>query len=216
MSALPMEPGECTTVVPFSHPTNYVRMEAEQTEAAQNSITVNGVLLQNKKPGVLYHSVGINGAKYDDYLNSPLFFSQLKVLKPDLVIISLGTNEGSNAKVTEDEMITSVISMLQRIRSASPGTCILIATPTDDYYRKKYKNPYLQRVQRALVKSAGKENVACWDLYTITGGFGSNIHWRKAKMLQRDGVHFNKQGYAVQGTLLYKALIDSYLKYGAD
>ena len=160
MSALPMEPGECTTVVPFSHPTNYVRLQAEQTETGQNAITVNGVILQNGKPGILYHSVGINGAKYDDYLNSPLFFTQLKVLKPDLAIVSLGTNEGANIKVTEDEIITSVVNMIQRIRSANPGTCILITTPTDDYYRKKYKNPYLQAVQRALLRlAAGAEDL---------------------------------------------------------
>jgi len=216
MSALPMEPGECTTVVPFSHHTNYVRLQAEQTEAGQKSMTVNGVILQNNKPGILYHSVGINGAKYEDYLNSPLFFTQLKVLKPDLVIVSLGTNEGANVKVKEDEMITSVTSMLQRIRSANPETCILITTPTDNYYKKKYKNPYLQVVHSALVKSAELEHVACWDLYTITGGYGSNIKWRKALMLQRDGVHFNKQGYTLQGALLYKALTESYLKYAAD
>jgi len=216
MSSGALEQGDCKTWVKFVHPTNFVRIQAEQTEASQNSITINGLILQNSEPGIVYHSVGINGAHFSDYNNSPLFFSQLKVLNPDLVIISLGTNEGADIKVNVDEIVASVSTLVQKIKSANPQTCILIATPADDYFHKKYKNPYLEAVQRVLLQSAEKENVACWDIYNITGGFGSCIEWRKAGMMQRDGVHFNKQGYAVQGELLYKALIDSYSKYAAD
>jgi lysophospholipase L1-like esterase len=193
-----------------------VRIQAEQTESGQNSFSINGLVLRNSKSGIIYHSIGINGAHFSDYNNSPLFFKQLNVLNPDLVIISLGANEGANIKVTQDETIASVIAMVQNIRSLNPQTCILITTPADDYFRKKYKNPYLETVQRSLVKSAEMENVACWDMYSITGGFGSCSEWRKAAMMQRDGVHFNKQGYALQGLLLYKALMDSYQKYAAD
>ncbi len=216
MSAAPMEKGDCKIEVSFGQPTNYVRIQSEPTEINQESTTINGVILQNGKPGILYHSIGINGAHFSDYNNSPLFYRQLKILNPDLVIISLGTNEGANIKITEEEVMASVTTMLQSIRLLNPGTTILIATPTDDYYQKKYKNAYLEMVQRALIKVSQQEGIACWDMYTIGGGFGSCIEWRKAGMLQRDGVHFNKQGYALQGTLLYKALIDSYLKYAAD
>jgi lysophospholipase L1-like esterase len=216
MSARPMEPGENTTSVWFEQPTNYVRIQAEQTEIGQSSMAINGVILKNSKPGVLYSSVGINGAHFSDYNSSPLFYRQIKVLNPDLVIISLGTNEGANIKVTEEEIITSLSTMLQSIRLVNPETCILIATPADDYFRKKYKNPYLEAVQRALVKSAEQEGVACWDMYSIAGGYASCTEWRKAGLMQKDGVHYNKQGYTLQGSLLYKALIDSYLKYAAD
>lgn len=216
MSARPLEPGEITTYVRFEHPTNYVRIQAEQTDAMQSSITINGLILQNSNPGVLYSSVGINGAHFNDFNNSPLFFSQLKAMKPDLVILSLGTNEGADLKVTEADIIASTNAMIQSIRLANPGTSILIATPADDFFRKKYKNPYLETVHRALLKSAELEQVACWDLYSVSGGFGSAAEWRKAGLMQHDGVHYTKQGYTLQGSLLYKALIDSYLEYAAD
>lgn len=215
MSARPLEPGEISTSVQFQQPTNYVRIQAEQTETSQSSITINGVILQNSLPGILYHSVGINGARYSDYNNSPQFFRQMKVLNPDLVIISMGTNEGANTKVTMEEVIAQVTSTVQNIRAVNPAACILITTPTDDYLKKKYKNPYLEAVQRALLQSAAQQGVACWDLYSITGGFGSSSEWRKAALMQRDGVHFTKAGYMVQGDLLYKALIYGYQKYAA-
>jgi lysophospholipase L1-like esterase len=215
MSASPMEPGEITTSVRFEQPANYVRIMAEQTNSLQSSISINGLILQNSQPGVLYNSVGINGAHFSDYNKSDLFFSQMQVLKPDLVIISLGTTEGADMKVTENEIIAAVSIMLRRISSANPKTCVLIATPADVYFNKKYKNPYLEAVQRALIKSADSLHVAYWDMYSITGGFGSCAEWRQADLMQNDGIHFNKKGYTVQGSLLYKAIMDGYLKYEA-
>ncbi len=216
MSAGAVENGLFETRVPFVHPTNFVRIQAEQTESGQNSIAIHGLILQNSDPGILYHSVGINGAHFNDYNNSPLFFRQVRVLGPDLVIISLGANEGANIKISAEEISASISSMIQKIKSSNPGTCILIATPADDYFRKKYHNPYLETVQRALILVAEKEGVAVWDLYNITGGLGSCSEWRKNVLMQRDGVHFTKRGYTAQGELLYKALMDSYLKYAAD
>ena len=216
MSGADTENGTFETWVPFTKPTNFVRIQAEQTSESQNAATFNGMILKNSRPGILYHSVGINGAHFSDYNSSPLFFTQLKALQPDLVIISLGTNEGANTKITVDEVTASVGTMVQQIRLQNPAACILITTPVDDFYRKKYKNPYLEAVQRALKQSASAENVACFDLYNIGGGFGSCTAWRKAGLMQSDGVHFSKPGYALQGDLLYKALIESYLKYAAD
>ncbi len=215
MSSNPMEPGEITTSVRFQQPTDFVRITAEQTDPAQNSITVNGLILQNSQPGILYNSVGINGAHFNDYNNSGLFFKQLNVLKPDLIIISLGANEGANIKITENEIVTAVAAMLQNIKAVIPEICVLITTPADNYFHKKYKNPYLETVQRALIKSADSLNLASWDLYSITGGYGSCAEWRQAGLRQDDGVLFNEQGYTLQGSLLYKAIFDSYLKYEA-
>lgn len=46
----------------------------------------------NGYPGVLYHSVGVTGAMYVNYTDEA-YVRQLALLKPSLLIISLGTNE---------------------------------------------------------------------------------------------------------------------------
>lgn len=51
-----------------------------------------GFSLTNGNPGVLYHSVGVNGAMYVNYTDEA-YVRQLALLKPSLLIISLGTNE---------------------------------------------------------------------------------------------------------------------------
>lgn len=216
MSASPTISGDCVTQVTFGKPTNHARIQTEQCSGQQAGTTINGVVLEKSSPGILYHNIGINGARYADFGASALFFSQLQLLKPDLIILSMGTNEGTSIKITEEEMIASVTGMISTLKSSNPETCILITTPTDSYFRKKYKNPYLKIVWQALLKSAEQSNVACCDLYSVTGGYGSCTAWRKQKMLRPDGVHFTKEGYALQGAILYKALIDSYQKYAGN
>ena len=54
--------------------------------------TYYGFSLSNGKPGILYHSIGVNGAMYVHYTDSN-YVKQLALLHPQLLIISLGTNE---------------------------------------------------------------------------------------------------------------------------
>lgn len=216
MSAQDDGSGIQATEVTFEKPANYLKIAFEQTEIQQQQAVFYGISLTNNKPGVLYHSAGINGAHFTDYLANPLFFNQIKIIKPDLVIISLGTNEGADIKITENQIRESVHSMIQLIRDTYPSAAILLTTPADDYFHKKYKNAYLETVQRAIVNSANAEKTALWDLYSITGGYGSCTEWRSAGLLQRDGVHYTKGGYILQGSLLFQALTDSYVKYATN
>ncbi|MBX7242463.1 MAG: hypothetical protein K1X92_11995, partial [Bacteroidia bacterium] len=43
-----------------------------------NALSIHGISLENNRSGVLYHAVGINGAKFRDYALSPLFVNQLQ------------------------------------------------------------------------------------------------------------------------------------------
>ena len=42
--------------------------------------------LENENNGVIYHSIGVNGAKASDYNKFPILYEQLPVLNPDLII----------------------------------------------------------------------------------------------------------------------------------
>ena len=66
---------------------------------------LNGLILENNNSGILYHNIGVNGAKLSDYNKYPLFFEQLKSLNPDLIIIGLGTNESFDKMNSVDYMV---------------------------------------------------------------------------------------------------------------
>ena len=81
------------------------------------------------------------------------------------------------------------------------------------YVNKKrtyVRNSNTQLAAKAIVKAAREEGVACWDLFAATGGKSSCTKWRKEKLMGRDRIHFTKDGYREQGTLLYRALMQSY------
>ena len=77
--------------------------------------------------------IGVNGAMYLDYNNTDLFFKQLPALKPDVIIVSLGTNEISNKRIEISEDMQLFFNNLSEV--ISNETSILITTPVD--HRKK-------------------------------------------------------------------------------
>ena len=176
-----------------------------------------GFSLTNGNPGVLYHAIGVNGAKYKDY-TSRSYVRQLSLLNPSLLIVSLGTNESLGQRFSSAEFEAQVSAFIQLVREELPNTTLLMTTPVESYKRiyrnkKRYyeRNENMGRIASVISSYAEREGIACWDLYNVAGGDNSSQKWFEAKMLGRDRVHFSHRGYDEQGTLLYKSIIRSYL-----
>ena len=175
-----------------------------------------GLVLTNGQPGVLYHSIGVNGAMYVNYTDED-YVRQLALLRPSLLIISLGTNETFGRRFSEKEFSGQIAAFLSLVKKEMPRTAILLTTPPECYKRvwvnKKrtyVRNENTERAARAIRKVAAQEGVACWDLFTVTGGKRSCRKWQNARLLNRDRVHFRKEGYQEQGTMLFRALMNTY------
>lgn len=168
-----------------------------------------GVSLENQEPGVLYHTVGVNGARYDHYNAAPLFWEQLTALQADLFIISLGTNEAQAASFNEAIFLREVSLFIQKLKTTSPQAAILIATAADSYKKRKL-NTVLKQVNTSIVNYCNQNNIPVWDLYRITNGHGSAYNWYKKGLMNRDRIHFTAAGYQVQGSLLLNALSKGY------
>ncbi len=187
--------------------------ELAKTEATGN-FSFYGVSLERKDAaGVLYHTIGVNGARYDQYTNNSLFWEQLKPLRGDLFILSLGTNEAQNQGLSEQSLLTVCEAFAQRIHKIAPKAVILITTPPGSYYKGKKPNASLQTVARTFTRFAMENGAAYWDLYKISGGKTSAAGWNHAGLLSGDLVHYNQQGYHLQGQLLLSAFAKSYNAY---
>jgi hypothetical protein len=92
----------------------------------KSNITLNGVVSSNGNPGILYYTIGANGATFNNYNNSNLFFDQLKSLQPDLIIVSMGTNE-SVSDITAD-------SFYMQLENFHYRHCRLLPENTFDLY----------------------------------------------------------------------------------
>jgi lysophospholipase L1-like esterase len=173
-----------------------------------------GFNLSNGSSGILYHSIGINGAMFVNYTDET-YVKKLSLLNPSLLIISLGTNETFGRRFSIAEFSRQITSFISLVKKYMPATAILLTTPPECYKRvwvnKKrtyVRNENTERAAKAIIEVAKEEGLACWDMFTATGGKGSSKNWFNGKWMGRDRIHFSKDGYTEQGTLLFKALMN--------
>ena len=171
--------------------------------------SLNGLVLEKDKPGLLYHSIGVNGAKASDYNKYPLFFKQLKALQPDLIVISLGTNESFDKMVVQDYMVQLNL-FLDNIRQQNPDACVLVMTPPPSLFNRKYPNTFVAEYAKHIQMQETERLYASWDLFSEMGGL-FNVNKNAANgLMSADKVHYSVQGYEKQGQLFYEAFIKAY------
>lgn len=175
-----------------------------------------GLNLTNGNPGILYHAVGVNGAMFVNYADDD-FLSRLALLKPDLLIISLGTNESFGSRFIESELRSQIHNFLLMAKKYMPNTALLLTTPPECYKRIRVnkqrtyvRNDNTSKAAAAILKQAKEEGIACWDLFTATGGKDSSKSWDKEGLLGRDRIHFTQVGYQKQADLLFLSLMNWY------
>ncbi len=188
-------------------------IESVQSRPEQKHATIFGFSLENGQPGVLYHTVGVNGAQYSHYNDSQYFAEQTKGLEPQLVVVSLGTNESHSGRLTMSELTMQIDSLVQSIQRNNPEAVLLLTTPADSYKRRTQSNVKMGEVRQTILDYANEHHLPCWDLYGITGPAS---FWRKNHLIGGDGVHYNRKGYEFQGNLLYQALMNAFNEYVTD
>ncbi|WP_396137901.1 GDSL-type esterase/lipase family protein [Flavobacterium sp.] len=177
-----------------------------------NEFALNGLILGNNQSGVTYSGIGVNGAKSSDFNKFPLFFEQLKALQPDLIIISLGTNESFD-KQTADQYFFQLDQMINSIKFKTPLATILITTPPPSVLHRKYTNTFIVDYAQKIKTRAHTTGYAVWDLFEVFGG-NKNIFKNAAKgLMSRDKVHYSKAGYEKQADLFFEAFLKSYELY---
>ncbi len=194
-------------------PQDKITLKLEKKFPTQNRFILEGISLENNNKGVQYHSVGVNGAMVSSFLKVPNLEKQLHSLHPDLVILSLGTNDAYSLNFDANGYKMNLARLIQRVRMATPDASILITTPGDCGLPGGMANTSNLSARKKIFELAEEADCAVWDLFTIMGGLGSVNHWLKAGMSAHDKVHLTGKGYRLQGDLLYDALIQDYLYY---
>ena len=173
---------------------------------------LNGIVLENNSSGIVYHTIGVNGAKCTDYTKYPLFYEQLSALQPDLVIISLGTNESFDKMITPDYM-KQLLLMKNQILNQDPNAVILVTTPPPSQFKRKYPNTFVADYTREILAQANTENYVVWDLYSQLGGLFGVSKNLKEGIIGGDRVHYTKKGYEYKGQLFFEAFINAFQNF---
>jgi lysophospholipase L1-like esterase len=191
----------------FKTPQPLVSLHFSRQHAEQSQFLLQGMTFENDDKGIAYHVAGVNGAKLESFLRCADFQKHVAALKPDLVIISLGTNEALVPNFKADLFKANCRLLLWQIRKAMPQACILFTSPNVSCNFDKQPNPHLDTLTEALQEIAKTEKVAFWNFYAISGKKENVETWKSNFLLKNDGIHLTRQGYELQGELLFKAMM---------
>jgi lysophospholipase L1-like esterase len=194
----------------FDRQVDTLRLRFVRTDAAQQRFTLHGILLGTDDPGMVYHTVGVNGASTSSYLRCQRFTHDLSLIAPDLVIFSVGINDAHDADFDVARFRRNYAELIDRVRAAAPHAAILLTTNTDSYFKRKVANRNAHKVRDAMRQLGAEKNVAVWDVFGVMGGLGSIAQWEAAGLAQKDRIHLNRQGYTLLGDLQVAALMEAY------
>ena len=170
---------------------------------------------------VSYIDKGVNGATCLTFTHSKRI-DEVANLKPELLILSFGTNESHNRRYNAHLHYHQLDELVKSLRLRLPDVPILLTTPPGAYesFRKQKRrrtyviNPRTATAVATIHRYAKEHRLLVWDMYEVVGGKSrACLNWTAARLMRPDHVHFLPEGYILQGNLLYQALITAYNDY---
>jgi lysophospholipase L1-like esterase len=186
------------------------------------SVRLFGETLRTGHRGVLYDSLGLNGAStsvLSNGFNNAAWADALQHTKPALVIINYGTNESGFGAYVDKQYEPTLRTAIARIRAALPGVPILVMSPMDRGQRsgvdeiKTYDTiPRIVAIQRRV---AAEQNCAFFDTFNSMGGDGTMSRWYTGhpRLVAGDLIHPTPQGAALVANLFVKDLALDYDRF---
>lgn len=182
---------------------------------AADTFFLDGVVPQGGDDGIVFHTIGVNGATVRSYLSCSLLEEEMSLLRPDLVIFAIGVNDASGAVFSPEAFCDNYDRLIEAFRRVSPDCALLFVSNNDTKRRlrrrRRVVNANGPAARDAFEAIAEKWQGGLWDLFEVMGGLGSMGQWQEAGLARRDNVHFTRAGYKVVGALFYDAFLHFYL-----
>jgi lysophospholipase L1-like esterase len=186
------------------------------------SVRLYGADFRKSSTGVVYSSMGVNGANItllSRAMNGSHWTAQLHHYNPDLVVLAYGTNESGYPKFVDNTWGPELKLAVHRVRAALPNVSILLMSPMDRGERNKAGDidtiAALPRLVKIESQIAAESGVAFFNTFQAMGGEGTMARWYAAepRLVGADYIHPMPNGAKIVGELLYSALRDGYNEY---
>lgn len=198
--------------------------KAKSVELRVTSGTVRlfGAEFGKAQPGVIYSSLGVNGAHVGmlaTRFREDHWSRILQHVKPDLVVLNYGTNESTSMQFVDSAYEKTLRTAITRVRKALPKSSVLIMSPMDRGQREMSGAigtvPALRKVVAIQAKVAADTKVAFFNTFEAMGGEGTMGRWylKEPRMVGADLIHPMPSGAKIVGNLFFKAVLDSYNRY---
>ncbi|WP_223881485.1 SGNH/GDSL hydrolase family protein [Affinibrenneria salicis] len=177
------------------------------------SLQLGGWLIARDRPGVMLSALGINGATInmlDKWQDWPETLAQMK---PDMVILSYGTNEAFNASLDAAQYRQNLESKIAALRRVAPQAVVLLLGPGDSIKRadagscQQMQPPLLNTVIQVQQAVARQQHTLFWNWRDYMGGECAIQRWASEGLARPDMVHLSQAGYEQSAQALYQQLM---------
>ncbi|MCS6824698.1 MAG: GDSL-type esterase/lipase family protein [Cytophagaceae bacterium] len=158
--------------------------------------------------GLLYHAMGVGGAKYNAISYEELYEPHLKALQPDVVIIDYGTNDILYKDTILAELETDIVAAIQKTRNAAPNASIILTSAQDMFWKQQFTKSS-KKFSELIHRIAQQYNCGVYDWFWIAGGGFAMKKWEQYGLAQSDLIHLTVQGYTLKGQLLAEAFLNT-------
>ncbi|QSQ21865.1 hypothetical protein JY651_43085 [Pyxidicoccus parkwayensis] len=191
--------------------------------AEQKGAVVQGVVLQQARPGIILDMLGVPSADAGLYarVDDAMLRAQLTEREPKLMLFFLGGNESKRLewkRMDVAKLRADLQTLLRRARAAAPASACMVVGPMDavsDTHGKAQtfkQRPFLESVVSAEREIATAEGCAFFDTFTAMGGAGSLARFYKAGFMHDDLVHPRGRGLDLLGHLVTDALLRAWVE----
>jgi lysophospholipase L1-like esterase len=186
------------------------------------TVTLFGADFRRGASGLLYDSLGLNGATTSVLARvlQPVFWKQeLERAAPALIVVNYGSNESSFGSFVHKQYAAELRLAIQRLRQNAPGVPILVMSPMDrgergglDEIETMSTIPEIVAIQRQV---AAETHCAFFDTYDAMGGDGTMARWYGAspRLVTADLLHPTPQGATIVAGLFLEQLALGYNRW---
>ena len=163
----------------------------------EGAVRLFGITLEKPRTGVVYDSIGLNGASISMpavLFNESHWAGQLRHRHPDLLVLNYGTNESGFAAFLTHEYERELREAIRRVRAALPDASILVMSPMD----RGQKNgdeietlPTIPRIVDIQRRVAADLDCGFFNTFEVMGGAGTMARWydNQPPLVSADFIH---------------------------
>jgi len=187
--------------------------ELIRTDSTQTQFEIYGLSIESPEDrGLLYSSVGINGAGHYSVMRENKLPQHLQDLKPDAIILDVGANDFYQKGMDQQRFKDNLVSIIEMFKTYAPDAVVILSN-SQDIHRGGYSVRACSIFSTMISDVAKSENVAFYDWFRVAGGNQSMKIWKSLHLANRDGVHLTRDGYELKGSLIYQSFGRTYRRF---
>jgi lysophospholipase L1-like esterase len=182
---------------------------------AGNDLQLHGLIWQSDRPGVVYSSIGVVGARIgilQDW-DSAVTQAQMQDLDPQLVVLAFGTNDAADATPASRQLKDSLDQAARWLSRYAPQAAVLLVLPPSATCpaRADAQSARLNSVRAEMRRAASANQWRVWDWSLLTSRLcaATASPNRGEGFFAGDSIHLSRAGYEASADALFEAIVEA-------